>query len=115
MIPVAKPNVLSYHPEMGGDILKVEKGWCHFSHDGHKDFLDYILAYQPEKEGISFEVSTFRGRTALVKISFASETVFRFQMFPEKTIPGTMNSVFDFPTAEIAEIEEDSRWLIPQA
>ena len=42
MIPVKKPDVLSYHPEMAGNVLHVEKGWCHFSHEGTKDFLDYI-------------------------------------------------------------------------
>ena len=44
MTPVARPDIRSYHPEMGGNVLNVEKGWCHFSHEGTKDFLDYILA-----------------------------------------------------------------------
>ena len=65
MIRVKKPDVLSYHPQMSGDVLKVEKGWCHYSREGTKDFLDFITAYQPEKGGISFEVSTFRGGQAL--------------------------------------------------
>ena len=107
MIPVKKPQILSYHPEMGGEVLHVEKGWCHFSHEGTKDFLDYITAYSPEKEGISFEVSTFRGRTARVSVSFVSQTAFRFQMFPGGCAPETGNAVFDFPAAEIAEITED--------
>ena len=107
MIPVTKPDVLSYHPQMGGEILHVEKGWCHYAHEGKKDFLDYILAYRAEADGISFRVCTYRGRTALVKITFASETVFRFQMFPTGEAPETMNSVFDFPTAEIARVEEE--------
>ena len=66
MIPVKKPDILSYHPEMGGEVLNVETGWSHYSHEGKKDFLDYILAYQPESDGISFQVRTYRGRTALV-------------------------------------------------
>lgn len=107
MIPVAKPSVASYHPQMSGNVLKVEKGWCHFSHEGTKDFLDYITAYKLENDGISFEVSTYQGRTALVRIRFASETAFRFQMFPGGSLPETMNAVFDFPTAEIAEITEE--------
>jgi len=82
MIPVTKPDILSYHPEMGGNVLNVEKGWCHYSHEGTKDFLDFILAYRPENGGISFEVSTFRGAKALVTVTFVSETAFRFQMFP---------------------------------
>ena len=107
MIPVAKPNVLSYHPEMGGELLNVEKGWCHFSHRGTKDFLDFITGYCPEADGISFEVSTFRGSTALVQVTFVSETAFRFRMFPGGRIPETRNAVFDFPTVNIARAEEE--------
>ena len=55
MISVTKPNISSYHPDMGGEPLNVEKGWCHYSHEGTKDFLDYITGYQPETDGISFE------------------------------------------------------------
>ena len=73
-------------------MLHVEKGWCHFSHEGTKDFLDFITAYQPEKDGISFEVSTFRGKTARVMVTFVSDTAFRFQMFPGSRIPRTMIS-----------------------
>ena len=107
MTPVARPDIRSYHPEMGGNVLNVEKGWCHFSHEGTKDFLDYITAYAPTADGISFEVSTFRGNTALVQVTFVSETAFRFQMFPGGSLPETMNAVFDFPTAEIAEVQEE--------
>ena len=107
MIPVTKPDIRSYHPEMGGNVLHVEKGWCHFSHEGTKDFLDYITAYEPKNDGISFEVSTYRGKTALVAVTFVSETAFRFQMFPGGSAPENMNAVYDFPTVEIAEIQED--------
>lgn len=107
MIPVKKPDIPSYHPEMGGNVLNVEKGWCHFSHEGTKDFLDFITAYQPEKDGISFEVSTFRGKTARVTVTFVSETAFRFQMFPGGRIPRNRNTVFDFPGLEIAEVREE--------
>ena len=108
MIPVKKPDVASYHPKMSGNVLNVEKGWCHYSHEGTKDFLDYITAYQLEKDGISFEVSTYRGRTARVTVSLVSETAFRFQMFPEGAAPENRNTVFDFPTAGIARVEEDA-------
>lgn len=43
MFPVKKPDIHSYHPEMDGNILNVEKGWCHFSHEGTKDFFDLSL------------------------------------------------------------------------
>ena len=111
MIPVQKPDILSYHPDMSGELLNVEKGWSHYSHEGKKDFLDYILAYQPEADGISFQVRTYRGRTALVKVTFSGETVFRFRMFPLGEEPETVNSVFDFPTAEIVTVREEDLFL----
>lgn len=111
MIPVKKPDILSYHPEMGSNVLNVEKGWCHYSHEGTKDFLDYILAYNPEKGGISFEVSTFRGEKALVTVTFVSETAFRFQMFPHMVVPEKQNTVFDFPAAAAPVIWEDELFL----
>ena len=58
MTEIKKPDVQSYHPIMSGEVLKVEKGWSHFSHAGTKDFLDYITAFQPDGDGVSFEVST---------------------------------------------------------
>jgi hypothetical protein len=52
MIQVKKPDIQSYHPVMGGDPLKVEKGWSHFTRQGRKDFLDYITGYEPNEHGI---------------------------------------------------------------
>lgn len=40
-------------------------------------------------------------------MTFVRETTFRFRMFPGGFAPETMNAVFDFPTAEIAEIREE--------
>lgn len=111
MIPVKKPDVLSYHPQMGGNVLNVEKGWCHYSHEGRKDFLDYILAYNPEKGGVSFEVATFRGEKALVSVTFVSETAFRFRMFPRMTVPEKPNTVFDFPAGAEPVVEESQLFL----
>lgn len=111
MIQIKKPDVQSYHPQMGGDPLSVEKGWCHFNHEGTKDFLDYITAYQPEKGGVSFEVSTFRGRKALVKVTFVSETAFRFQMFPNGVLPERSNQVFSFAPIGDAMVAEEELFL----
>ena len=96
MTEIKKPDVQSYHPIMGGEVLKVEKGWSHFSHDGTRDFLDYVTAFQPEANGVSFEVSTYRGAKALVRITFVSETAFRFRMYPRMEAPRLNNQVFDF-------------------
>ncbi len=112
MIPVKKPDVQSYRPEMGGDPLSVEKGWSHYSREGTRDFLDHILAWQPEPAGASFEVRTFRGRKALVKVAFVSETAFRFRMYPNLEMPRLDNRVFSFPEQPIARAEEEERFLI---
>lgn len=96
---------------MGGDPLKVEKGWCHFSHEGTKDFLDYITAFEKQPDGVSFEVRTFRGAMALVKVTFVSETAFRFQMFPHMAEPRLLNQVFDFSPAGAPVVEEEELFI----
>ena len=111
MIEIKKPDIQSYHPEMGGDVLNVEKGWCHFSHEGTKDFLDYMTAYQPEVGGVSFAVRTYRGEQALVTVSFVSETAFRFRMLPRMEQPRLCNQVFDFPAAASVQICEEELFL----
>ena len=111
MIPVKKPDIQSYHPTMGGEVLHVEKGWCHRSHQGSKDFLDYINAFQPEKDGVSFEVQTYRGAKALVKITFVSETAFRFRMYPRMEQPRLNNQVFDFAGFPGATVTEEDLFI----
>ena len=111
MIKIKKPEGMGYHPEMGGDPLSVEKGYCHFSREGTKDFLDCIVAYRADPEGVSFEVSTFRGAKALVKVSFVSPAAFRFQMFPNMTAPGKQNTVFSFPTVKDVAVREEEDFL----
>ena len=100
MIEVKNNGILSYHPEMDGDPLLVEKGYCHYTQEGQKDFLDYITAYREIPGGAEFSVRTFRGGDALVRICFVSSAAFRFQMFPGGTVPRRLNAVFDFPAAE---------------
>ena len=110
MIEVKKPAIPSYHPEMDGDPLLVEKGYCHYSHEGTKDFLDYITAYQPEADGVSFEVATFRGAKARVKVGFVGPAAFRFQMFPNMAQP-RMNEVFSFHPYENVTVEEEELFI----
>ena len=111
MTEIKKPDVQSYHPIMGGEVLKVEKGWSHFSHEGTRDFLDYITAFQPEEDGISFEVNTYRGVKALVKITFVSETSFRFRMYPRMEAPRLNNQVFDFAGASGVTVTEEELFI----
>ena len=111
MIPIKKPDIQSYHPVMGGDVLHVEKGWCHYSHEGTKDFLDYVTAYQAEPDGISFVVCTYREQKALVKITFVSETAFRLRMYPNMAQPRLNNQVFDFSGMEGITAKEEDLFL----
>lgn len=111
MIKIKKPDIMSYHPQMGGDPLDVEKGYCHYSHEGSKDFLDYIEAYRAEPDGAAFEVRTFRGAKALVTVSFVSAAAFRFQMFPHMTPPEKPNEVFSFPTVNGVLVREEEAFI----
>ena len=111
MIAIKKPDIQTYHPDMSSDPLKVEKGWCHFSRQGTKDFLDYIEAFQPEADGVSFAVRTFRGVNAQVKIAFVSPTAFRFRMFPRMETPHLINQVFDFPSVPVLSVEEEALFI----
>ena len=114
MTEIKKPDVQSYHPIMGGEVLKVEKGWSHFSHEGTRDFLDYITAFQPEEDGVSFEVSTYRGEKALVKITFVSDTAFRFRMYPRMEMPRLNNQVFDFAGVSGVTVTEEELFISAQ-
>ena len=68
MIQIQDNGIRGYHPEMDGDPLLVEKGYCHYNSNGQKDFLDRILGYEPSETGCTFETATFRGKTAKVMI-----------------------------------------------
>ncbi len=112
MIPVNKPDIKTYRPQMSGDPLKLEKGWCHFCQEGTRDFLNCIEAWQICDDCVLFQVSTFRGHTALVKISYISDAAFRLQMFPGGQIPAQSNQVFDFPALQNFSAEEEPLFLV---
>ena len=111
MIEVKDTGIKSYHPDMDGDPLYVTKGYCHYSHEGTKDFLDYITAYQPEDGGVSFLVNTFRGSKAQVRIRFVSPTAFRFQMFPHLAQP-KLNEVFGFAPVSGVQVTEEPLFIV---
>ena len=111
MIEVKDTGIKSYHPVMDGDPLYVTKGYCHYSHEGTKDFLDYITAYQPEDGGVTFLVNTFRGAKAQVRIRFVSPTAFRFQMFPHLVQP-KLNEVFGFAPVSGVQVTEESLFIV---
>ena len=111
MIPVKPTGVTGYRPQMGGDPLSVEKGWCHFSHAGQKDFLDTVTGYEPLPGGAAFSVTTFRGRTARAVVEFVSDTAFRLRLFPLGAEPSRTNEVFSFPPLEGVRLREEALFL----
>ena len=111
MIQVDNRDRRGYRSELGqADTLTLEKGYCHFSIQGHKDFLNAITAYEPEAHGVAFKVSTFRGNRASVRIAFPEETVFRFTMLPEG-VAACGNAVFSFPGKAQAQVLEDESFI----
>lgn len=111
MIQVDNRDSRGYRSELGqADTLTLEKGYCHFSTQGHKDFLNAITAYEPEAHGVAFKVSTFRGNRASVRIAFPEETVFRFTMLPEG-VAACGNAVFSFPGKAQAQVLEDESFI----
>lgn len=110
MIKVNTEGKQFYNPNLADDPLKVEKGYAHFNHNGQKDFLSRVLAYDFKEDVLSFEVETFRGKKALVKVGYISDTAFRLQMFPgEKEV--RMNQVFDFKFKTGSEVSLDEDFL----
>ena len=57
MIQIQDNGIRGYHPEMDGDPLLVEKGYCHYNSNGQKDFLDRMLGYEPSETGCTFEAA----------------------------------------------------------
>ena len=127
MIKIDTQGKQFYHPDMADDPLKVEKGFAHFNRKRQKDFLSRMLAYEMRNGELSLEVETFRGRKALVRVSFITETVFRLQMFPEQKIketsetereaseaayvPERLNAVFEFPAYQEASVRLEDEFL----
>ncbi|MCI6018440.1 MAG: hypothetical protein MRZ59_06280 [Clostridiales bacterium] len=112
MIQIRDTGLKGYHPDMEGDPLSVEKGYCHFRHQGQKDFLNKILAYEADSFGAGFEVETFRGRHAFVRVTFSGENVFRFQMFPEGVPASAANEVFSFKTFDGVSVVEEENFIL---
>ena len=110
MIKVDTQGKEYYHPDMSDDPLKVEKGFVHFNKKGQKDFLSRMLAYELTDGILTLETETFRGRKAMVRIAFITETVFRLQMFPEN-MPERLNSVFDFAPLRAASVRMEEEFL----
>lgn len=58
------------------------------------DFLIGVHGCQLQEDGLKIIAATHRGRKAVVKVSFLTDTVFRLQMFPEGSNLTARNPVF---------------------
>ena len=112
MIQIDDTHHKTYHWQGDGDPLHLEKGNCHFNHQGQKDFLSRITAYGPSPSGCAFEVLTFRGRTAGVDLTFCGETSFRFRMYPRSKPPRHLNEVFSFPGYSGTETVQEDEFVV---
>ena len=111
MIQVNLQGKTGYSPAAGqADTLVLEKGYCHFTRAGQKDFVNAVTAYEPQAHGALFETVTFRGRRAVVRLSFPTETVMRLTLLPEG-VQAVANPVFSFPETAAVTVEEDETFL----
>ena len=102
----------TYHPDATIDeAMGVQKGRCHFSAEGNKDFLICVTAYEPEPCGAVFEAATFRGSSARVRVAFVSDTAFRLTMLPEG-VSGVSNPVFHFAENTPVTVTENEEFIL---
>lgn len=105
-------NKIHYNPPfINDDPLVVDKGNPHFNHDGKKDFIQSIESYKYENGTLTFNAETWRGKTALIVITFVSDTAYRLQMFPYSKVPEKMYPVYDFAAAAVASVEESEDFI----
>ena len=76
---------------------------------GNYDFLLRIADCRRD-DMLTFVVDTYRGRKAVVKISFPREDVFRFQMFSAEKSGKKGNPVLDFPDCGKAKLKESKNY-----
>lgn len=74
------------------------------------DFLVRPVGWEEDENGLRFLAETQRGRQAVVHVSFLTETIFRFQMFPDAKNQREGNPVFSPECREKAEFRETEDW-----
>ena len=101
----------TYNPDATvEEAMHVEKGRCHFTSQGKRDFVTAVTAYEPKPWGVELEASTYRGETARVRIAFITETAYRLTLLPEG-VEGVANPVFSFPEKTPVTVTEDETYL----
>ena len=77
----------------------------------HRDFVSIIREYVIEDDGVTFLTETYLNNEAAVKISFASESIYRVKMFPFCRTDIRQNPVFDFPALKEFQVHEDELFI----
>lgn len=77
----------------------------------NKDFVSLMKEYTIDEDGVSFLMETYLDNSAVVKISFASDNVYRVSMFPFGNTEVRQNPVFDFPAYREFKVWEDETFV----
>lgn len=78
---------------------------------GNYDFLLMPCSFSPDEKGLSIVADTYKGKKISVRVFFLTETVFRFQMFPDEQVQMPKNPVFEWNTVMKANMKENGEWV----
>lgn len=106
-----KPKTSENSDDFKKDPLAGNLGYCHFDHEGEKDFVGRLHSYRFNEGVLELKAITFRGKEALLRIYFAKDNVFRLMMFPYGDTTVRLNPVFEFTPIKEATLEEDPIFL----
>lgn len=107
-----KPKENENKEDLKKDSLREVLGYCHFNTKGKKDFISRLSSYKLDDNILYLKAITFRDSSALIKIYFAKDNVFRLMMFPFENDKVKINSIFEFKPIKDVEVIEDDIFLI---
>lgn len=77
----------------------------------NKDFVSIVYEYVVDDDSVTFLTKTYLDNEASVRISFASETIYRLQMFPFHRMELRQNPVFEFSCFKDFRVHEDELFI----
>ena len=77
----------------------------------NKDFVSIMQEYTVDNDGITFRAETYLDNEATVRISFASQTVYRVELYPFHHMEVRKNPVFEFPVFREFQVSEDELFV----
>lgn len=77
----------------------------------NKDFVSIMREYTVNDDSVMFLADTYLDHQASVKISFASDSVYRVQMFPFNDTNVRQNPVFEFKKLTAFDVSEDELFV----